>query len=73
VFTVRIKPKAESLGELYVARNFVYTQISLTKDLHDAKIWGTYYEAEKWLDRYRGMELPNHAEVVKLLDMLRKS
>jgi hypothetical protein len=73
VFTVRIKPEAGSVGELYVARNFLYTQISLTKDLHDAKIWGTYYEAEQWLGRHRGTEPLNHAEVVKVLDMLRKS
>lgn len=43
------------------------------KDLHDAKIWGTYEEAEQWLDRYRGTEALNHAEVVKVLDLLRNS
>lgn len=73
VFTVKIKSEAKIFGELYVTRNFLYTQISLTKDLHDAKIWGTYYEAEQWLGKHRGTETLNDAEVVKVLNMLRKS
>ena len=56
MFTVRIKAKAGSFGGLYVARRLLYTQISFIKDLHDAKIWGTYEEAEQWLGRYRGTE-----------------
>ncbi len=73
MFTVRIKPEAGPLGGLYVERNFLYTQISLTKDLHGARIWGTYQEAERWLRRYRGTESLNDAEVVEVLDVLRKS
>lgn len=72
MFAVRIKPEAGRLEELYVARNFLYTEISLTKDLPNAKVWGTYQEAEQWLDRYRQMEPLNRGEVVKVLDMLRK-
>lgn len=72
MFTVRIKPSAERLGGLYVERNFLYMEISLTKDLHDARIWGTYQQAERWLGRYRGTESLNYGEVVKVIDMLRK-
>jgi hypothetical protein len=73
VFTVRIKPDAGPLEGLYVARNFLYIEISLTKDLHSARIWATYQEAERWLDRYGGTEPLNHGEVVKVLDMLSKA
>ena len=48
MFTVRIKPSAARLGGLYVERNFLYMEISLTKDLHGARIWGTYQQAERW-------------------------
>ena len=72
MFTVKIKPEAGSLGGLYIARNFLYTEISLTKELHSARIWGTYQDAERWLDRYRGTEPLNYGEVVEVLDMLRK-
>ena len=73
MFTVRIKSEAGRSGQLYVARNFLYTQISLTKDLHDAKIWATDYEAEQWLSRHRGTENLNDAEVLHVLDILRNS
>lgn len=72
MFTVRIKPNTECVG-VYVARNLLYTEISLTKDLHSARIWGTYQQAEQWLFRYRKMEILNNAEVVEVLDILRKA
>lgn len=72
MFAVRIKPDAGRKEGLYIARNFPYMEISLTLDLHGARIWGTYQEASRWLGRYRGTEPLNHGEVVKVLDMLRK-
>jgi len=72
MFTVRIKTEAGHLGGFYVARNFLYMEINLTKDLHSARIWGTYQDAERWLSRYRGVTNLNQSEVVKVVDMLRR-
>ena len=72
MFAVRIKAEAGQFGGFYVARNFLNIEINLTKDLHSARIWGTYHDAEQWLRRYRGVTNLNQSEVVKVLDMLRK-
>lgn len=72
VFTVRIKPDAENFGGFYIARNLLCREITLTKYLPDARIWGTYQEAEHWLNKYRATEPLGYGEVVELLELLRK-